>query len=645
MKKIGIRGLLVLSAALFATMDSSASAQPRAALEAHAARYNSPVMVIIVSRDDAYLSVLAEVQGDPAISELALGLAPRVPKRLMSDFKHPLFNSYRPQIGLGWRGAVVLAVEDYGNIFREWGVISVPSFLALMPNGELIPLGSGKKGRDEIVEMFATAVAANRPTEPEPQRFAEPLPPAAPPTTQPRPSATQPYESARLSEPKAEPSFPRHREPEYPQEGVQPGTVRHEELFTEVIERERRFSDEMIWTIELETRTEGVDLDLAVYNESGDLLAVSESLTGQESLSLAVAPGHIYTYRVYSAEEEPVPSQVIIREVYQALPSGRTLPGPNATVIEEDVEVRLRSKTGERTQVRFTPTGPAEYRFRFVGGNAQFHTRLLDEEGRLLSVTEGNQILYTVDEPITLVLDIDRPSAFFGDVTVQVEKNISPRASVSNLTPGAILRGQLGGGDGVQQVYPIRVNEAGTWRIALEGSEAADIDMELLTGGGQLLWRAESPDASERIDFDIAPDDDYRVRVYRYRGEGISEFALSMSHSSGAVVEPPDEDRTEILIPGRKIRDRVGAQSEEWYTIIPSTAGMITIYLVGAAGTGDLDLAVYSSSGERLAISQAYSAEEAVLLRASAGEALRVKVFSYGESTGGEYTIWFGDLN
>jgi hypothetical protein len=423
----------------------------------------------------------------------------------------------------------------------------------------------------------------------------------------------------------------------------------------------RTFAVPTLWSLELSGDPEEVDIDLEVLDGNGRSIELSEGPQGRERIELALAPGE-YTARVFAFREIANPVEFDLEESRRALPADRMVPGADQGSLTEDETMDVELGENRSTWLRFSAGQPGRFRFTLDQGavrGGSVEARAIAADGRILGRERDDIVDFDVATPGRVYLELARSTGYpTGLVRVGVKRNTEIDLSRvrREIAPGDRIDGLIGGGAGIESLYRVRIPEAGSWRFNLKGAEeGVDIDVEILKSSGELVERAESPGPEETLRVALAPGEERYARVYVYRAAGEVAFTLTLeragaeeidedvTHEGDAEVEAPviPPDDAERLTNAQPVSGSVARNGSVWFRVDPARDGLVVVLLDGGDVEEDIDLSVHKADGERMAISQADEAREAILVPVRRGEPVFVRVYAYGQSAGGRFRVWF----
>lgn len=682
-------------AAVTARFLSSDEARPLAVVFTAAAPQGVANLAGILTRDPGLASTLA---ADFApVPGRFVPLVHRVLRAELDSYRPLRTGALRDRKLLPARNVLVISVEEFPEVAAAYDVTGLPAYFVITSTGEIAARHEGEldalswraflscaaecvAGTCAALPGGATAApapAASGPAAPAGAAATQPVPvanlvtipwtgtpPVAPadPSTSSQPAPVSPSAPATpvapsASTPPVAPSVPATAGfPRDTHHAVTRGTFRPEGDAEEV--RERVFAAPGLWTIELKTTSGEGDLDVEVLGADDARLEVSEAATGDEKIELAVRPGVIYKVRVYSFRDVEQPLGWRLSERVAPLASGRIAPGVEGEGIEDGGTIRVRVEPGTERWVRFQATRQGRYRFEVAGGPG-LDAVAVTSAGEVLGRLEQSGVVFAPPEQgrVHLRVTASNGAARTAEISVAQHTVVDPSSVREEVTPERGATGSVGGGAGDERFYRLAVPSDGTYDITLRGTgpsaDASDIDLEILGSNGELIERSEGPASAESIRRELEAGGTYFLRVYAYRTENSVPFRLAVAEATGPAPRPtPDQpgpapeeirppENTRILPAARPVADSVAQGQSRWYRIVPASDGLLAIFLDGGDVAEDIDLAVHKADGERVEVSQTESAREALLIKASAGVPLFLRVFTYGASDGAGFRIWY----
>lgn len=642
-----------------------------------------PLAVVFTANDAGRGEMLAGIGlKESALASLLVGRFAEVSDRLRGRVDWVLrseINSYRPMVTGALGHVLCVSVEEFPKLAAAYDVTSLPAFLVIGVDGTVTARHEGVLD----AAAWTAFLAANLPPLPVDEVRTEPAAVAAaapisvsnlvtiPWTHQTPATPTEPpVELAQAATSGASASMPTTEPPtEGDGDGVEVSASetravtrgrfrpsgRHEKFLT------RTFAEPTLWTIQLKTTSGAGDIDVEVQGPTGQSIELSENASGDEKIIFAAAPGVAYRIRVYSFRAVTERVAWRLTEKRAPLADNRIPPGGTYSDISIDNNARASVAPGRDTWIRFMPTTPGRYRFSLTGRGAAGVTAVaVNSAGQVIGRFQDGGVIASPEAPghIYLRLGAENGNARRVNVAVAQFTEVDPASVSGELLLGTPATSSVGGSAGREKVYRFRVPHSGAYDLALRGVGAttADIDLEILKPTGELMERSEGPAATENLRRTLEAGEEYFVRVYAYRAERPVRFTLTAGPATGPVpnngsdsadehtTPSPEELRppanAPVLSAGRKVNAEVQAGATVWYKFTPSTDGLVAIFLNGDESCGDIDLAIHKADGERIELSQTESPREALLIKVSAGEAIFVRVFAYGESRGGAYRVW-----
>lgn len=605
-------------------------------------------------------------------------------------------NSRRPVTRSSVDGVIRIAVEDYPEIAEEWNISSLPTFLLIGPDGDVVARHEGMLS----AEKYLVFLKENMPlmmSEAAPQATEEPVitastPPVAPASIPVANMVTVPWTAGAAREPEApssemrtapmwrEAEMPRVRETtampamraEAPMRPVEPAvappapppvspaqdtTTRGRFTRSGAKEKiiERSIDAPTLWTIDLSTTPDNIDIDLEIRNENGDRIALGEAPAGEEHVAVAVAPGR-YKIRVFSFRDAEVAANFTVTEDRAPLPAGRIVPELSGEPMTLDEARRAEFSGTSPEWLVFSAASPGRFKFSFDDRDPEdlaFDAVVYSATGEKLGESRGDAFVVETLAAGRLAVKLTPRSAHGGSVDVKVSKHVELDAGSvrMEIAPGQAKTGSVGGSAGLEKIYRIRMPRSGAWNLMLSSDRAgADIDLEVLKDSGVLVERSEGPTASEEIRVEPSGAGALFARVYVYRSNEPVPFTLKMEPAAEEEEEAPTRrgperrtapptDATGLSV-GEPSRGRVGRNETDWFKFEPERDGLYTIILDGGSTMNDIDLAVHAEDGEQLAISQNDHAREAVIVKLEAGSPVFIRVFAFQDSPGADYKLW-----
>jgi hypothetical protein len=186
--------------------------------------------------------------------------------------------------------------------------------------------------------------------------------------------------------------------------------------------------------------------------------------------------------------------------------------------------------------------------------------------------------------------------------------------------------------------------------INFDGS-LGDLDLQLYNSTNNLISGSYSVSNSESVNLLGLIAGDYYARVYGYARSENPNYSLTINApSEGTTIvddqfEENDTFSTAHAFPvtNTNITERnliITPNDADWYSFqLNNPASGSEVYIEFEHGLGDLDLALYDSSQQIVAISKGVSNREAISLSGLSDGTYYVHVYGYGEASNPNYTL------
>lgn len=562
------------------------------------------------------------------------------------------------------RRHVFVSAEKHPTAFEEWRVTSLPTFIVLSSAGEEIARSEGRPAsrqdflrflREALTRMEAMHAAA------EPAIVQPTAPPAALPALENvavipwTAVAPTPIVARNLARAEERPAVGTRVEP-LPQAANDASVT--EGRFAPGGEREivynRKFTGNVLWTIELEAEPGDEDLDLKVETPDGEALETSEGGAASERIVMAAAAGVEYRLRVYAFRGVRRNVVYRLRESVAPLDADRLAPGAPEAAIGEDEEQEIAMTAGVGRWLRFGASAPGRYRVNARGAiipAGLLSITAVTADGTILGRGDAAGFSFETVRGGGVYLALFTPRNLTAAITVTRDRSVNLDAIRETLRPDREATGRIGSTAGLDNLYRIAPPGPGVWIFTLQGDpEDADIDLEIIDGDGEMLERSEGPVGEEQIAMRIEAGEERIARVYVYRAENMIAYRLTMTQGNEEDIAQPGHEQPPAPVPPAdaplltsddRRQDSIGRNETRWFRVEPAADGLMAFFIEGEGEAGDIDLAIHRADGALLMTSQSNVATEAILLRVERGRPLFARVYAYGESEGGRFRIWF----
>ena len=198
--------------------------------------------------------------------------------------------------------------------------------------------------------------------------------------------------------------------------------------------------------------------------------------------------------------------------------------------------------------------------------------------------------------------------------------------------------------------YRVTASTSGTmaFRLAFTHSQG-DIDMEVFNSARTRIGKSDSIQNSEQFSFQAVAGQFYFVRVYGYNGATNPNYTFSIDQPDGPGGILPDqfEDNDTVATAFNLLAadetyvnlniDSVG--DNDYYRIVPTTSGTMTVSLALTHAQGDIDLDILDASQTRLGRSDSTGNSEQLSISVTAGQAYYIRVFGYQNAVNPNYSM------
>jgi hypothetical protein len=199
--------------------------------------------------------------------------------------------------------------------------------------------------------------------------------------------------------------------------------------------------------------------------------------------------------------------------------------------------------------------------------------------------------------------------------------------------------------------YKVTASADGTLSISLEFDNAAgDIDMRVFDSSQNQLAISNSIANREQVNIEALTGEQFFVQVYGYNGATNEDYSLLVDQPDD--LPPPTGDAFESNDSFETASDLAPAEdtlyedlsihtpdNDDFYKVTASADGTLSISLEFDNAAGDIDMRVYDSSQNQLAISNSIANREQVNVEALTGEEFFVQVYGYNGATNEDYSL------
>ena len=206
---------------------------------------------------------------------------------------------------------------------------------------------------------------------------------------------------------------------------------------------------------------------------------------------------------------------------------------------------------------------------------------------------------------------------------------------------------------GNNDYYRVTASATGTLtvRLAFQHSQG-DIDLEVFNASQTRLGISESVLNAEQLSVSATAGQFFYVRVFGYNGAINPNYTLTIDQPagggtpSGDIFENNDTFATARSLPAS---DQTysslsidAANDADYYSLVPTVSGTLTVSLAFLNSQGDIDLEVYNAAQTRLSISESTGNAELLSVLITAGQTYFIRVFGYNGVTNPNYSMSIG---
>lgn len=304
----------------------------------------------------------------------------------------------------------------------------------------------------------------------------------------------------------------------------------------------REFSSPLLWTVEMNSDPEDIDLDLEILDPRGEMIAISEKVSGEERVSVAVSPDIPYTIAVYSIRRDIPPVTYRLHESTGPLPEDRIAPSPDPVhIAEPGTPVEFEMRPGVDPHFRFLPMKAGTYRFfsdmTEVSG-ATFKYTVVNSAGEILGSSRTGEVAVDVESPGSLTFVIASESgepAGMAEMSVEfapgrpAPSGVEETARIVPLLLGERAMGRIGGSDGRDAIFRIENPGSDECEIIVSGIDVeCPVTLEVLSDGGALMERIDGVQDGEPISISPEESGDIYLRLYTLDREAETPFEIQL---------------------------------------------------------------------------------------------------------------------
>lgn len=396
------------------------------------------------------------------------------------------------------------------------------------------------------------------------------------------------------------------------------------------------------------------DLDIQLFDASGNLLAASDSVSDNEAITfdavvgtdyILLVEGYLGAINSYDLTFEPVTADRF--EANDTLQTATGL-GQVTTRVVNDLSI---SSGSDLDYFTFTAgqTGQLDLSVLFSHAAGDIDVQVLDANGGVLasadSVTDNEALSLNVVQGSTYALAVNG----FAGATNDYALALAISASDSNDSFDTAT--ELGTSSDIDvngvsissstdvDFYEFTADQSGELTLsALFTHSFGDLDLELFDAAGNRIAVSETVTDNESIIFNVESGETYFARVFGYEG-AMNDYELSLEIDNAALYEPNDTFATAanlgtlsngITIGDLEINSGV---DQDYFAFTASSTGQLDLSALFSHAAGDLDLALYDAAGNLLSISETLSDNESLTFDVTANTTYVARVFGYEGAT------------
>jgi uncharacterized protein (DUF3084 family) len=415
------------------------------------------------------------------------------------------------------------------------------------------------------------------------------------------------------------------------------------------------------------------DVNLELFDAAQQLLASSVSTTDAEQVSLAVTAGQTYYIRVFGAGGAVNPN-------YSMTINAPELP-PADALEENDTFATARAlASSDQTYTNLTinapndddyyalaptATGTLDVSLSFLNAQGDINLELFDAAQQLLassvSTTDAEQISLAVTAGQTYYIRVfgaagavnpnhsltinapELPNDVFeeNDTFATAGSLAALDQTYSNLTINA---------PNDDDFFSLVPTVNGTLSVTLTFlNSQGNVDLELFNAAQQLLASSGSTADTEQVTLPVTAGQTYFVRVFGAGGAINPNYSLKIDVPEappGDVFEDNDTFATARSLPASN-QSYTGLSIDapndnDYYSLVPTTTGTLTVSLAFLHAQGDIDLELLSATQTRLGLSETTGNAEQLSLPVTAGQTYVIRVFGFNGAVNPNYSMTLG---
>ena len=195
--------------------------------------------------------------------------------------------------------------------------------------------------------------------------------------------------------------------------------------------------------------------------------------------------------------------------------------------------------------------------------------------------------------------------------------------------------------------YRFTAGASGTLNLSLAFTHSlGDVDVALLNAAGSMLTSSTGTSNSEFISWPVTRGTTYVVRVYGYQGATNPSYSMTLDGPNvpGDVYEPNDDfgSPTEFGAVTSVVANDLtihASGNADFYRFTSPGAGAASIHIAFPHVDGDVDMALYTSTGTFIASSTGTSNSEHINFSAAAAESYVLQVYGYSGALNWKYDL------
>ncbi|MFH1811761.1 MAG: PPC domain-containing protein [Pseudomonadota bacterium] len=411
------------------------------------------------------------------------------------------------------------------------------------------------------------------------------------------------------------------------------------------------------------------DLDLALRNPAGSLVASSTSVTDDETIAAYVAPAAgVYALRVYGMTGVSNAYTLTVT-VTPAIPVCT-----EDSYEENDTQATARAYPGTAVLGQIC-SGDADWysvvlnagdtlqaELQFTHSNGDLDLRLYSPGAALLRTSGGasntERIDYTTTAAGTYAVQAYGYSGAENSYTLTLtvvpatptcvddaNENNDTQATARSL-PSNNFNGQICAGD--DDYYKVDLSAGETLVVDLIFTHSqGDLDMRLLDPAGAIMVSSTTGTDNERISFPVRLSGMYAIRIYGYGG---AENAYTLRTTVSAELACPADDNLEqndtfdqarVAAVGSLV-GIICTGDDDYFKIDLPEGGLLSAELTFDGSVGDLDLYLYNANRTQIAVSNSVASQELVRGYSDTATTFYLRVRGYNGVNAGSYALALG---